>query len=273
MQEEQKKDHCAELAAGDNDTTVVPASQLPHDEPEVVVRRGPHPLQALYSDPEWRRSYFSQFTKAELVRMLVNSPASNGAGRNVGSHGTQSLSEASGSAQSAAQETKDSKMADTLSSAGMDVTQARTLKDYRPQHDDGCASRRCEHCNDKWDQHVAKAFGRFGCFNFTKKPCTCGLDALLAVVTQPDQPSAETRQAQTSEPRTTGSTDALAAEIMDAFAALRCAMTHEQETAAIGRVIAAVRADEQAKQTRQAQTWQPIDGNPFPLLPRTVPHD
>src|SRR5688572_22112260 len=44
-----------------------------------------------------------------------------------------------------------------------------------------------------------------------------------------------------------GVTDTSAAEIMDAFAALRCSMTKEQESESISRVIAAVRADERLK--------------------------
>lgn len=44
-----------------------------------------------------------------------------------------------------------------------------------------------------------------------------------------------------------GVTDESSAEIMDAFAALRCAMNREQESESIARVIEAVRADERKK--------------------------
>lgn len=43
-----------------------------HAEPKIITRTGPHPLQALYSDPAWREKYFTQFSKAELVHMLAN---------------------------------------------------------------------------------------------------------------------------------------------------------------------------------------------------------
>ena len=54
----------------------------------------------------------------------------------------------------------------------------RTLKDYRPQHDEGCASRRCSKCN----QAIDWLDGSCGCSDYPRsapKPCTCGLDALL----------------------------------------------------------------------------------------------
>jgi hypothetical protein len=61
-----------------------------------------------------------------------------------------------------------------------------------------------------------------------------------------------------TEPRPNcGVTDESAAEIMDAFAALRFATTHQQENESITRVIAAIRADEQLR-TR----WQPIESAP-----------
>ena len=40
-------------------------------EPEIIKRTGPHPMQALYDDPVWREQYFNQFTKRELVQILV----------------------------------------------------------------------------------------------------------------------------------------------------------------------------------------------------------
>ena len=62
--------------------------------------------------------------------------------------------------------------------------------------------------------------------------CSCGLDALLAA-----------SQAQ-GRPYTSGVTDEHSAAIMDAFAALRDAQTHEDASEAISRVIAAIRADD-----------------------------
>lgn len=53
----------------------------------------------------------------------------------------------------------------------------RTLKDYRPQHDEGCASGVTDemgyfpHTDENGNPNV---------------PCTCGLDALLAVVPRPE---------------------------------------------------------------------------------------
>lgn len=55
---------------------------------------------------------------------------------------------------------------------------ARTLADYRPRHDNGCGVERCA-CCDAYvtGGHITSLLGH----EATPKPCTCGLDALLAV--------------------------------------------------------------------------------------------
>lgn len=72
-----------------------------------------------------------------------------------------------------------------------DDLKTRTLKDYRPQHDPGCAVERCSKCGH-WMNYtlygkcqIAVAECRTsglqdlcGC-NCVPKPCSCGLDALL----------------------------------------------------------------------------------------------
>lgn len=96
------------------------------------------------------------------------------------------ISEALGSAgRSAAQE--------NLSQEQADARPARTLKDYRPQHDEDCGVRVCAKCPHPW---AHRGLGRTceiavgecrttgeqelcGCV-FTPKPCSCGLDALLS---------------------------------------------------------------------------------------------
>src|SRR5687767_10110349 len=54
----------------------------------------------------------------------------------------------------------------------------RTLKNYRPQHDDDCESLICKYCgasfSDPQRRHLKD------CGYFSPKPCTCGLVALLA---------------------------------------------------------------------------------------------
>lgn len=64
---------------------------------------------------------------------------------------------------------------------------ARQLKDYRPQHDEDCASRRCSECDGNnlsyWHspRHPELGRGIGGVKRHTAKPlpCSCGLDALL----------------------------------------------------------------------------------------------
>lgn len=67
--------------------------------------------------------------------------------------------------------------------------QERTLADYRPQHDGGCASHMCARCNHgKWfhiggrcSAGISYDYGvsTCGCVGDFSQPCTCGLDALL----------------------------------------------------------------------------------------------
>lgn len=54
----------------------------------------------------------------------------------------------------------------------------RTLKDYRPQHDEDCASRECTRC--KFRRVNVRHVSGNGGHPFTPKPCTCGLDTLLS---------------------------------------------------------------------------------------------
>lgn len=68
---------------------------------------------------------------------------------------------------------------------------SRTLADFRPQHDEECASRSCQRCghlegwHDNWDQVPAPRWCQ--CHGdvdhaFKAHPCTCGLDPLLAAL-------------------------------------------------------------------------------------------
>jgi len=55
----------------------------------------------------------------------------------------------------------------------------RTLKDYRPQHDEDCAIYLCRHCGGRlYRGQPPKACICHG-LTRTPKPCSCGLDALL----------------------------------------------------------------------------------------------
>lgn len=58
-----------------------------------------------------------------------------------------------------------------------DQEMTRTLKDYRPQHDEGCESERCRQCGARtgWISH-----DRMMGHAWEPLKCTCGLDTLLA---------------------------------------------------------------------------------------------
>ena len=60
-----------------------------------------------------------------------------------------------------------------------DARPARTLKDYRPQHDPNCASRLCAQCGFT----INWLDGTCRCNDYPRsapRPCSCGLDALLS---------------------------------------------------------------------------------------------
>lgn len=78
--------------------------------------------------------------------------------------------------------------------------QARTLADYRPQHDEECESRLCEKCGDWWgglyhvDYRSNPRIWPTKSHPFSPgKPCSCGLDPLLAAlrVIQGETPTVE----------------------------------------------------------------------------------
>ena len=77
----------------------------------------------------------------------------------------------------------------------------RTLADYRPQHDDDCDSRDCEKCGDWSGGLLHVDYGsnpriwpdRAHAFS-PGKPCSCGLDALLASVPPPASQETSTRE-------------------------------------------------------------------------------
>lgn len=65
----------------------------------------------------------------------------------------------------------------------------RTLKDYRPQHDDGCAVQICAGCKLSKpihfdQQRLVKRGARSRLHKFVAMPCTCGLDTPLASSSQ-----------------------------------------------------------------------------------------
>lgn len=68
------------------------------------------------------------------------------------------------------------------------VAQARTLADYRPQHDPDCESHNCAHCGNRTEktEHWSDTWPYCMCFPPLQpkrpKPCTCGLDQLIAAV-------------------------------------------------------------------------------------------
>lgn len=72
----------------------------------------------------------------------------------------------------------------------------RTLRDYRPQHDDGCNARYCVVCEGTKQFHREILAVLDAPHLFKPKTCDCGLDALLAVpaetevqaTPQPDYP-------------------------------------------------------------------------------------
>lgn len=59
----------------------------------------------------------------------------------------------------------------------------RTLKDYRPQHDDDCQSQFC-YCGNR-HRYSRMRTQQHGEHAFLGKLCTCGLDALLASASAP----------------------------------------------------------------------------------------
>jgi hypothetical protein len=67
----------------------------------------------------------------------------------------------------------------------------RTLADYRPQHDYECEVFKCSTCGSRYctlsSGHV-----------FTKKPCSCGLDALITVSRRSEE---ETDQSRSDQPQ------------------------------------------------------------------------
>lgn len=75
----------------------------------------------------------------------------------------------------------------------MTIEKTRTLADYRPQHDVECETRVCAECGHWPGLHVGMGgcaahdgvlqdSRRCNCRKFQPKPCTCGLDDLLAAV-------------------------------------------------------------------------------------------
>jgi hypothetical protein len=58
----------------------------------------------------------------------------------------------------------------------------KTLKDYRPQHDEDCGTNQCQKCMGRRDNdmHDAVEWPVSGCHDFTPFDCDCGLDTALA---------------------------------------------------------------------------------------------
>ena len=79
----------------------------------------------------------------------------------------------------------------------MVAAMTRTLKDYRPQHDEDCAANYCRRCGKHGDGEIDRTFGEVErCarlyHSFEAKPCSCGLAALLqAERPQPSDARAE----------------------------------------------------------------------------------
>ena len=61
---------------------------------------------------------------------------------------------------------------------------SRTLKDYRPQHDERCAIHKCRECGHWRGDPTMHNYGD-ECNEWHSLPCSCGLDALLHAVDSP----------------------------------------------------------------------------------------
>ena len=60
------------------------------------------------------------------------------------------------------------------------MTTARTLKDYRPQHDANCSKHYCSVCGTR-HRNKRILYGPHEFHDFSGHPCSCGLADLLAV--------------------------------------------------------------------------------------------